>query len=266
MPYTAYYPHENGSDQLYLQPVSGSWSPDSIVVGDNSLRDKVYVFPGLMDGASYWLTIQSGSEPVEADSIIGTVDDLSLHRLTGAHTVTIEVTHEGVPVIGAKVRVRRGAQTEIKRTNNEGKHTFNLDDGDWVVAITYHGLVFGGDVLAVSSDVEVTYPMTADDGEDDPDLSTVRSRLLENNQPVAGAVFSAELSTEGTVDAAILSRSVTSAITDEDGYAALVLVRSTSFTSGDRRYRLRMTSDNTEHWQRTVAIPDQSMVWVDKIP
>lgn len=81
--------------------------------------------------------------------------------LSGANTVTITVDDGINPLESARVRVTKGAQTEIRQTNGDGQVEFSLDDGTWTVAITLTGYTFTATLLAVSGDETATYSMTA---------------------------------------------------------------------------------------------------------
>lgn len=118
--------------------------------------------------------------------------------LTGANLVTLTVTDGTDPVPGARVRVKAGAQTEVKATNASGVVTFSLDNNTWSVRITSPGLTFEATTLSVTGDVTQTYTMTeaATDGDyyatgDDLvayfDAKTIGMMLLDNGTSVAAS-------------------------------------------------------------------------------
>lgn len=80
--------------------------------------------------------------------------------LTGANLVTITVDDGSDPVPGAYVRLKAGAETEVKRTDADGEVTFTTDDNTFSVRITATGLTFEDVSLAVTADTTVTYSMT----------------------------------------------------------------------------------------------------------
>lgn len=80
---------------------------------------------------------------------------------SGARTVTITVNDGSSPLVSARVRVTKGADTYVTSTNSSGVATFHLDDGTWTVTITLMGYTYAGTTLVVDGDETVTYSMTA---------------------------------------------------------------------------------------------------------
>lgn len=95
------------------------------------------------------------------DSIKLYAANVATSGLNGANTVTITVDDGSTAIEGAKVRVTKGGETDIKTTDVNGLVTFNLDDGTWTTAITAAGYSFSGTTLAVSGATTQTYSMTA---------------------------------------------------------------------------------------------------------
>lgn len=79
---------------------------------------------------------------------------------SGAYTVALTVNDGTNPLSGASVRLTKGSLTYLGQTNTNGQITFNVDSGDWTVAITSAGYTFNGTALTVSADVTQTYSMT----------------------------------------------------------------------------------------------------------
>jgi hypothetical protein len=80
--------------------------------------------------------------------------------LTGANAVTITVTDGTDPVPGATVRVKAGAEYDVKKTDASGVAVFSLDDNTYSVRITADRLSFTPVSLAVTADVGITYAMS----------------------------------------------------------------------------------------------------------
>ena len=84
---------------------------------------------------------------------------------SGAYTVTITVNDGTDPLVAARVRVTKGAETYVTSTNTGGVATFYLNDGTWTVAITLMGYAYAfvgtGDDLVVNGAETATYSMTA---------------------------------------------------------------------------------------------------------
>jgi hypothetical protein len=118
--------------------------------------------------------------------------------LTGANLVTITVDDGSNPVPGAYVRLKAGAETEVKRTDADGVVTFTTDDNTFSVRIMSPGLTFEDVSLAVTADTTITYSMdpvaTSTDswatGEDLAifyDVSTIGQMLNDNRTVVQAA-------------------------------------------------------------------------------
>lgn len=149
--------------------------------------------------------------------------------LTGANLVTLTVTDGTDPVPGARVRVKAGAQTEVKATNASGVVTFSLDNNAWSVRITSPGLTFEATTLSVTGDVTQTYTMTeaATDGDyyatgddlvDYFDAKTIGMMLLDNGTSVAAS----SVATHPSIDRflRLASGSVNSALMASKRYSA----------------------------------------------
>jgi len=78
----------------------------------------------------------------------------------GPRTVTIIVNYSGSPIAGAVVSLTKGSAGRLLTTNGSGVATFNVTDGDWIVAIVSEGYEFSGATLSVSANVSQTYSMT----------------------------------------------------------------------------------------------------------
>jgi len=82
----------------------------------------------------------------------------------GARTVAITVNNGGdtpLPLESAKVRLTKGAESYLLKTNASGLATFALDDGTWAVVVTLAGYSFTPTTLVVDADTEETYSLTA---------------------------------------------------------------------------------------------------------
>lgn len=71
MPWTEYYRHVNGTDDLYALPLqSGVWSSSGAVSGVDTNQNTLYIFSQLSDGIEYEIFVQSSGSPIEGDSVL----------------------------------------------------------------------------------------------------------------------------------------------------------------------------------------------------
>jgi hypothetical protein len=164
-------------------------------------------FPSEIEEGDYSVTLyrQVGVAPVAANDEAGNSirvhwDGVSLwdpalyQRGTGARHVTITVDDGSDPLEGASVRVVKGAESYVGKTDADGEANegsgFSLDDGTWTVSITSDdGLhQFTPTELVVDGDEDVTYHMTAlDVPESDPGFVTGYTYYLdEDGAPAEG--------------------------------------------------------------------------------
>ena len=128
------------------EPLSGLYSATL----DDSIAENWLVFVGSAQPANHFAAIYRLSKPQEAGS--GSV-------LTGANVVTITVQLNSQPVQGAKVRLARVGEAEVRETNASGQVVFSADNGNWSVSITKPGLSFTPVTLVVDGTENVTYSM-----------------------------------------------------------------------------------------------------------
>lgn len=94
-----------------------------------------------------------GTGDPATDSIEAICDSLStIQHLTGAYSITVTVTDGTDPLESAKVRVTKGAQTDIGETDASGNYTFSLDAGTWTVAVTFVGYTFAATTRTVTGE------------------------------------------------------------------------------------------------------------------
>jgi len=118
------------------------------------------------------------------------VDTLaSLVGLSGANTVTITVDDGTNPLEDAKVRVTKGAQSQLLATDANGEVEFTLDDGTWDIAITLIGYTFTATTLVVDGNETPTYSMTANSPTppDSPFVNAVLQCYETDSTPKANA-------------------------------------------------------------------------------
>jgi hypothetical protein len=172
---------------------------------------------------------------------------------SGANTVNITIRNSvtTTPITGALVTVFANNETTLidqKRTGLTGIAQFSLDDGDYKVNVNpipgYSSLVT--QILVVDENPEAatfnmvpispTVPPTAN-------LRTVVIyRYKIDGTPEQNVLFSAQLAPNdlATIDDALLSLAVLSDTTDADGYAELQLITYEAMTSGRKRYKIKV--------------------------
>lgn len=79
---------------------------------------------------------------------------------SGARTVTVTVTDGTDPLENAAVRMTMGVTSLVQQTDENGQCTFNLDDGDWRLAVSLAGYSYGGSTVTVDDDAAIDVEMT----------------------------------------------------------------------------------------------------------
>jgi hypothetical protein len=179
---------------------------------------------------------------------------------TGARAVSITVLDNlASPIQSATVRVSRSGQTFSVQTNASGLASFSLDDATWTVSITSPGYSFAPVLLAVGGTVSQTYSMTQiapTPPAPFTGLCNVQFSVIHLGMPVPNASVVATLEEENpTVDNYLISRQVTSGVTDANGNCVLTMVQFSQFTRGGV-YRIKVADSlgRTIH-DRRVKIP-----------
>lgn len=115
--------------------------------------------------------------------------------LTGANSVTITITDGTDPLETVRVRVTKGAQTEVKTTDANGEVAFSLDNGTWEVRATLAGYTMAAQSLVVDGVETPTYAMTAlsYDANPDPALVNGEYTVLINGVGTSGQSVYLEL-------------------------------------------------------------------------
>jgi hypothetical protein len=178
----------------------------------------------------------------------------------GARLVSLTVLDNlASPIQSATVRVSRSGQTFSAQTNASGIASFSLDDATWTVSITSPGYSFSPVSLVVGGTVSQTYSMTQI-APTPPALFTglcnVQFSVIHLGMPVPNASVVATLEEENpTVDNYLISRQVTSGVTDANGNCVLTMVQFGQFTRGGV-YRIKVADPlgRTIH-DRRVKIP-----------
>ncbi|WP_417744837.1 hypothetical protein [Rosistilla oblonga] len=180
----------------------------------------------------------------------------------GAWTIRAQVTDGTDPLSGAVVRVTKNGVSRSRTSDSSGYVTFNLDDGDWVVAITHPAADFEGDTITVSADKDdIVFEMTPTvlPTPVDPGMSLIRTYFKLNDTPIKGAKFKASLVNENSAaTSTVLSLSITEAYTDADGYAELRIVKADQFTVGEGEYNVSIMVGNKTHWTKKVKATDDT--------
>jgi hypothetical protein len=217
-----------------------------------------------LDGSVYRYTVNaleqaaSGSGPTLQQILDGITADHGAGPYgpgdgSGANTVNVtvrnSVTVAGIP--GALVTVYANNGTTLidqKRTGLTGIAIFSLDDGDYKVSVNplpgYSSLAL--QVLTVNSNPEdATYNLVPITPSIPPtsDLRTIAIyRYKIDATPESDIVVSAQLAANdlATIDNALLSLAVLNDVTDADGYAELQLITYEAMTSGRKRYKIKI--------------------------
>ena len=182
---------------------------------------------------------------------------------TGARAVTITVVDSSNnPIQNAIVRLSRVGETYSAQTNPTGIASFSINDATWTVSITANGFTFTPVAFVVASNTSQSYSMTAS-GVIPPapfvGLCNVLFSVIHLGNPVGNASVVAILEDENpTVDNYLISRQVTSGITNADGNCVLTMVQFSQFTRGGV-YRIKVADPlgRTIH-DRKVKIPTLS--------
>jgi hypothetical protein len=181
---------------------------------------------------------------------------------TGARSVQITVLDGGTfanAVQSATVRVSRSGQTFAAQTNEFGLVSFSLDDATWTVSITRPGFSFIPATLVVNGNITMAYSMTPiapTPPAPFTGLCNVQFSVIHLGMPVPNAPVVATLEEENpTVDNYLISRQVTSGVTDANGNCVLTMVQFSQFTRGGV-YRIKVADPlgRTIH-DRRVKIP-----------
>jgi hypothetical protein len=163
---------------------------------------------------------------------------------TGARAVSITVLDNlASPIQSATVRVSRSGQTFAAQTNASGLASFSLDDATWTVSITSPGYSFAPVSLVVGGTAAQTYSMTPiapTPPAPFTGLCNVQFSVIHLGMPVPNASVVATLEEENpTVDNYLISRQVTSGVTDANGNCVLTMVQFSQFTRGGV-YRIKV--------------------------
>jgi hypothetical protein len=213
--------------------------------------------------SSSWLIYVSSSTPSYWNYVAIATIPPSSSAGTGARVVTITVrAPDASPVQGATVRLSRTGESYSATTNVSGVAVLNVNDATWTVSITAVGFTFTPVSLVVANNVSQTYTLTLNsqvlpspfDG-----MCNVLFSVLYLGQPLVGANVSAILEDENpTVSQYLLSRQITTGVTDGSGNCVLAMVQYSRFTRGGK-YRIKVadTSGRTIH-DRRVTVPTLS--------
>ncbi len=174
---------------------------------------------------------------------------------TGARTVTITVNDGANLLQAASVRLVRGAESHLRKTDAGGQCVFNVDDGTWAVAITLPGYTFEGATLVVDGDDSLTYLMTryAIAPPAAPNLTTGYVLCLgTDGLPEAGVTISAQMTAGPGVDGYALDTETIAMVSDADGVA-----QHTGFVRG-AAYKFRRGSSA---WWTAAQVAPNAATW-----
>jgi hypothetical protein len=239
-------------------------SVDAVLFGVNTLlarlsasvvtlfTDLIQMISGSGTALAKWTSIALSLAPTGGSAGSG----------TGARAVTLTVEDpDGEPLPGATVRISRAGESFTALTDLSGTVAFSLDDATWTVSITAFGFAFTPTTLPVATNLTQTYAMTqvsitpplAFAG-----LCNVLFSVIHLGNPVQNASVVATLEDENpTVDNYLISRQVSSGLTDANGNCVLTMVQFSQFTRGGV-YRIKVADSlgRTIH-DRKVRVPDQ---------
>lgn len=280
--YDDYLRHENNTDTLYAYPVKkANFDSSDAVLGDNDDTpddSNLYWFNSLDSAFNYEVRVRAGSDPVVGDEVIADIakpvetSGGDSTEFDGARTITLRVVDgNDDPILSANVVISLGNEKYTYTTDAAGQIVttdggqLTLDDETYSVAVTLRGYTGATATIIVSetttsfADIELT--AFTPSAPPTPDFITVFAYFKLNDDPVSGAKLTAELGVQNqATDGVVLSKSKTEDTTDSNGYAELVLIRSTSFAQGDGIYRIRITEDKETHVDISKALPNQASV------
>ena len=190
---------------------------------------------------------------------------------TGARSVAITVRDtDNVAIQGATVRLERAGYAYTLTTNASGLVTFSVDDATYTVTITAGGFSFTPVSLVVAANVTQTYQMTSIALIQPPafaGLCNVLFSVIHLGQALANASVNAILEDENpTVNNYLISRQVTSGLTDVNGNCVLTMVQYSQFTRGGV-YRIKVADSlgRVIH-DRKVTVPTSSTANAEDLP
>jgi hypothetical protein len=178
----------------------------------------------------------------------------------GARSVSLLITNESaVPIQLATVRMSRSGETYSATTNAQGIASFSVNDATWTVSVFASGFSFQPALLTVSGNVNQTYAMTTNSVTPPAPfagLCNVLFSVIHLGAPVQNASVVAALEDENpTVDNYLISRQVTSGVTNANGNCVLTMVQYSQFTRGGV-YRIKVADSlgKTIH-DRKIVVP-----------
>ena len=299
----ATYDNTSDSPEAIRDRGDTSWAGDSastiytyFVTGSNAdpFKSTGFATPGNVTSAQTAIVTEINANEAKIDTLQGTAtkletaledDGASGWRFTtlamanapagggggslgeGARTVAINVTLDGDDLQTALVRVTKGVLSHIGMTDTDGQITFNLDDGDWTVAITHPLGSFAGAELSVAADVSQPYAMTANTqpSSDDPAMTVVWTYLKLGSQVIQGAkLYSLPAEDNMTLSASVVSQAKDLTYTNADGYAQIEIPKASSLSSGSQ-FRIVLEKDNVTHFDKVVDASDASSVWLGSL-
>ncbi len=139
---------------------------------------------------------------------------------TGARTISVTVDDGVDPLEGAVVRLTKGIETAVGRSDAGGEFALNVDDGTWVVAASLAGYSYGGSTLVVDGDEALTISLTVVviTPAADPDQSTGALQTFDGQGAPQGNVeVSFRLITQPDGEGLSLSSDDFTLTSDEDG-------------------------------------------------
>jgi hypothetical protein len=169
---------------------------------------------------------------------------------TGAYTITVTVTDGTDPLQNATVRVTSGVDSFTVVTDASGQGQFALDGGSYDVGVTKGGYQFtpttrtvtGNETGTLTNDLVMT--QTVIPSPTDPTLCRLYGWfLLPSGAPAINEKLEATLVSVRPTEAggSVIVRTSVSALTDNDGYAQLDVIKTDEFTPTPT-YTIRMTA------------------------
>jgi hypothetical protein len=174
---------------------------------------------------------------------------------TGARTVVITVSDGENPLQAASVRLARGAESYVRKTDASGQCVFNVDDGTWAVAITLAGFEFDGATLVVDGDESQAYSMTryAIAPAAAPNLATGYVLCLgTDGLPESGVAISAQMTAGPGVEGYALDTETITMVSGADGVA-----QHTGFVRG-AAYKFRR---GASAWWTAAQVAPNATTW-----
>lgn len=191
---------------------------------------------------------------------------------TGANELLVRVNDTAIAIAGAVVvaKTPNGQTAAWGYTDQGGEVRLKLDEGTYTISLRTTAVYESADdqTVVVPAENTCTFNVSRKTMEPAmfPGTCSVGFTVLDGASPVSGALVTATLTGESnTGDNTVILNSVTSATTDANGEATLILVRKNQFKRGGQ-YLLEVKYNNKVAFKRLVEIPDEESVYAEDLP